>query len=203
MSSRAARWSDVLSKNKRSKDGAAALYDSWAEEYDATLSEWNYKAPKMCAKLLAKSMEASNAVGPILDVGCGTGMVGKELVAAGITRNELWGCDLSAKSLEVAMKKGMYSKLFHQNLEMVLGCRDRCFAGIICVGVLTYVSEEGTSRLFEEWDRICANGAIIVFSQKTGITRHEAIVKRFSSEGKWKLIKSIMRQRYYNDDTTA
>ena len=59
-------------------DEARALYRDWASTYDAHLENGLlYRAPQRIAETLAEVVEDSAAL--ILDVGCGTGLVGDYL----------------------------------------------------------------------------------------------------------------------------
>ena len=99
------------------KDGLAAqhqsdsssirsLYDEWAPGYEADLAKWGYVAPSVAADLLA-SHASTNA--QIIDVGCGTGLVGSALAAVGF--HDVVGVDGSSVSLDMAAKTGNYRAL--------------------------------------------------------------------------------------------
>ena len=58
----------------------AARYDEWAKGYDDDLASWYYQAPAVVAEtVLSRHPEADS----VLDVGCGTGLVGRALRARG------------------------------------------------------------------------------------------------------------------------
>ena len=61
-----------------STDSAAieAYYDEWAETYDATLKNWDYRTPAEAAATLCAHLKPGTN---ILDVGCGTGMSSKAM----------------------------------------------------------------------------------------------------------------------------
>jgi len=77
------------------------LYDNWADSYEQTLTEWGWEAPKKVASMVARH---GCLTGAIVDVGCGTGMVGEELRAAGCV-GDLVGLDISKQSLSKARAK--------------------------------------------------------------------------------------------------
>ena len=78
----------------------AAHYDGWAESYLADLDRWGYQAPGRVARTVTVQRPQA---GTLLDVGCGTGLVGQALRAAGCGA-ELTGLDISEASLEVAAR---------------------------------------------------------------------------------------------------
>ena len=84
----------------------AARYDEWAQTYEHELiHEWRYQAPVVAARLLADA----GIMRPVLDVGCGTGLVGRFLSETGF--GEIDGIEVSPASLETARASGVYRAL--------------------------------------------------------------------------------------------
>ena len=52
------------------------LYDDWAEGYNANLTAWGYDAPQVGVSYLTGHVDPG---APVLDAGCGTGLVGQHL----------------------------------------------------------------------------------------------------------------------------
>ena len=88
-------------------------YDAWANSYDAELIANGYASPARVAAALATS--ATDLAAPVLDYGCGTGMSGEALIAAGFS--VLDGADPSAEMLRVAEAKGVYRSLVQLDLD--------------------------------------------------------------------------------------
>ncbi|TSA54041.1 MAG: class I SAM-dependent methyltransferase [Actinobacteria bacterium] len=98
-----------------------ALYRNWASTYDADFAQRNkYVYPKGIATICAGLVEASSSL-TILDIGCGTGIVGtclSELISASI----IDGVDISLEMLHVASTKlrvdtkPVYGQLFEADL---------------------------------------------------------------------------------------
>jgi len=84
-----------------------ALYDDWAAQYDDDLASQGYVTPARCAATLATSPLPKDA--PMLDMGCGTGLLGRALAAQGFTQID--GADVSAGMMEEARKSGGYGRL--------------------------------------------------------------------------------------------
>ena len=82
-------------------------YDDWAATYDAEIGENGYQTPARLARLLADVVVNKSA--PVLDFGCGTGISGLALKAAGF--DVLDGLDISAGMLDGARDKGIYRNL--------------------------------------------------------------------------------------------
>ena len=78
--------SRALNETPRTKAGALTLYDAWAPSYDQTLLSWGYEGPACTAALLRRfGQPGALADEPLLDCGCGTGLVAEALQAAAIT----------------------------------------------------------------------------------------------------------------------
>ncbi|MFV2052833.1 class I SAM-dependent DNA methyltransferase [Aliiroseovarius sp. YM-037] len=82
------------------------LYDDWSESYDAEIAENGYQTPDRIADALRQFADRDTV---ILDFGCGTGLSGEALKAAGFTMID--GVDLSADMLAEAKAKGVYRDL--------------------------------------------------------------------------------------------
>ena len=76
----------------------------------------------------------------VLDVGCGTGLVGRELRARGYG-GRLHGLDLSQASLDIARESGGYDALERADLQQPLPLEDDAVDAVVCVGVMTYLPD--------------------------------------------------------------
>ena len=110
------------------------LYRDWAETYDEHLeSGLGYRAPELLSSMLSRVV--SNFESKILDVGCGTGLVGSSLSTLGYTN--LDGLDFSLDMLEVAREKRVYKNLIQADLNKKLKVKDAIYDAIICCGTFT------------------------------------------------------------------
>ena len=106
------------------------IYDTWAKTYDEYIKKQKYTGPNELVEHLYMLIyerehediqydtmfNKENAKINILDFGCGTGLVGKEI------RNKmiiacLDGIDISNKMLTECSKKKCYNKLFNINIQ--------------------------------------------------------------------------------------
>ncbi len=118
-----------------SDEETKTFYKDWAQTYDDTMVDGlGYLTPIKAVKLLAEYLPHKTA--RILDVGTGTGLVGKELAALGYTNID--GMDYSAPMLEMARKRGVYDQLFEADLNETLVLDDNSYHAIICVGTFTH-----------------------------------------------------------------
>lgn len=138
----------------------AALYDRWADTYDAEMAAAGYRHPSIALALLARHLPRGAT--PVLDAGCGTGLVGEWLGIVGYPQVE--GLDISPGMLARAEQKGAYARLHNLALGGPLPFADGHFAGIVSAGVFTtgHVGAEGLDELI----RICRKGGAIVLTVK-------------------------------------
>jgi len=90
----------------RSPEETRDLYTNWADRYDADVTGAGYATPARLAKALAG--KAPDLSAPILDFGCGTGLSGQALKAAGFTTID--GTDITPGMLAQAAATGTYRK---------------------------------------------------------------------------------------------
>ncbi|MEM9491161.1 MAG: methyltransferase domain-containing protein [Myxococcota bacterium] len=109
----------------------AIRYDAWAHSYDGSM-EGQYDSPERAAEQLARHVTDKST--QILDVGCGTGLVGQALASAGYT--QLHGLDMSREMLKVAEQKQCYSRLFQ--FDLVADADVEPYPAIVAVGCVTY-----------------------------------------------------------------
>ena len=112
----------------KSPDDVAALYDGWAETYDAEMSVAGYRHPSVGLSLLTRYLPKGAA--PLLDAGAGTGLMGEWLGIVGYPQVE--GLDISEGMLARAAQKGHYSALHKLALGGILPFEDEAYAGIVC-----------------------------------------------------------------------
>lgn len=147
----------------RGADEVAALYDRWAETYDAEMARAGYRHPSICLALLARHVPRGAV--PVLDAGAGTGLVGEWLGIVGYPHVE--ALDLSEGMLAVAARKGAYRALHRLALGGPLPFADAHFAAVVSAGVFTtgHVGAEGLDELV----RIVRPGGAIVLTVKTSL----------------------------------
>ncbi len=116
----------------RDAESTRRLYDDWAESYEAELSTNGYATPGRCADALAAQV-TDNSV-PVLDFGCGTGLSGRALRAAGFLRID--GVDLSPDMLKLAREKGIYRKLDVIEADAPLPIQPGSYDAICAAGVI-------------------------------------------------------------------
>jgi len=140
--------------DRKNKEEVEDLFREWAETYDEELEGYSYVAPQRGAAMLALHVKDHDA--KVIDVGCGTGLVGSALADVGFT--DVDGLDLSIKMLDQARAKGVYKELFLADLTGLTDVPDDVYEAAICVGAFTYghVGPEGIDEVL----RIVTPGGI-------------------------------------------
>jgi len=173
---------DWLHKGTSDVGEVADRYDEWAQHYDDDLASWSYQAPAVVAETV---VSRSPAVGSALDVGCGTGLVGRALRAQGFA-GELFGLDISLASLEIARQCGAYDSLDHADLQQRLAFEDDSVDAVLCVGVMTYLPE--VEAVWREFARVARPGGLVVTTQREDLWHSRtcpAVVERLRQDGVW------------------
>ena len=108
------------------------LYRDWAATYDEEISANGYASPVRTAEALVKC--GATLDGPVLDIGCGSGVSGLFLRDAGFT--ELHGSDFSPEMLALAKDKSIYQSLHQADLRDPFEFVTEPFPVIAAIGVL-------------------------------------------------------------------
>lgn len=173
---------DWLKQSSTDPREVADRYDDWAKGYDDDLSSWSYQAPEVVAETVVSRHPGARSV---LDVGCGTGLVGQALRARGFT-GTLRGLDISQSSLAVAGERGVYDSLEAADLQQRLPVDDESVDAVVCVGVMTYLPEVET--MWRELARVVTPGGVVVVTQRDDLWDEracQAIVDRMQDDGIW------------------
>jgi len=178
-------YKDLDVHKSQNDDQIKNVYDEWADHYDddndallGTVSQPN------CVKLLSKHLQDKQAA--LIDVGCGTGLVGHYLSQAGFDNFD--GIDISQEMLDQAKKRG-YRQLLTGSLNDSLPIADNAYDACLCVGVFTHghVSASGLTELL----RITAQGGYICFTINEGVYDDygfEAEMARLEHEKRWSIL---------------
>lgn len=122
------------------------LYARWAATYESDFVALNqYVIPDRVAEIFVDA--AGRVKGPLLDVGCGTGLVAVALVCGTAADGVDWvidGVDISPEMLAVSAAKTrpdgrpLYRRLIEADLTASAGIADGSFAGVLSAGTFTH-----------------------------------------------------------------
>lgn len=121
-------------------DANRELYSSWAETYESGfVVDSGYVYPQQVAEVFSAGFADHSQ--PVLDVGCGTGVVGGELARRGVSVID--GIDITAEMLAEASTKThndrpVYRQLIEADLTGRIELADRTYAGIVSAGTFTH-----------------------------------------------------------------
>ena len=171
----------------KSKEKVLDYYDNWTkkEQYNKDMVVWNYKAPQNTASLLNK--HATDKKINILDAGCGTGLVGKELKKYGYSN--LTGVDFSQSMLDL-IPTGIYHTIDLIDLNEPLKYEDNTFDAIMCVGTFTYGHVK--AHVLNEFIRIVNYQGLICFTINEGIYKEYEFDKKINeltTNNQWEIIE--------------
>ncbi len=115
-------------------DDNRELYAKWAATYeDDFVAARGYEYHLRVAELL---VAGDRPTGPVLDVGCGTGVVGVALRERGVEAID--GVDISPEMLDQAASKGVYRQLLEADLTVGMDVADDTYAGLTSSGTFTH-----------------------------------------------------------------
>ena len=161
------------------------VYEEWSKNYDSDNDHLlGTVSQPQCVKLVEKELKDKSA--EMIDIGCGTGLVGEHLKAFGFKNFD--GIDISEKMLELAKARG-YRKLLLGSLNEKLPLDDNSYDVTFCVGVFTHghVMSDRVSELI----RITKPGGLICFTVNEGVFEKygfkNTIVKN-EKEKKWEVL---------------
>lgn len=141
-----------------SREALTQVYDEWAGSYDAHAGKRNSAQPKAVAKMLVDVLEDKST--SVLDVGAGTGLIGKLLKERGYL--DLSAFDPSQKMLDMAKGKGIYQTYHKGYLGDPLPFTDNSFDAIVASGIFTVGHVDAT--VFPELNRILRVAGKMIFS---------------------------------------
>jgi len=153
--------------NLESPDDNRRLYKSWATTYDDDfVASHGYSYPKAVAEVfLQHSTEADL---PLLDVGCGTGLVGAGLTGNGqreYLAGQIIGLDISPEMLAVAADRlddagdRIYVELIEADLTKALELPSERFGAVVSSGTFTH-GHVGVEAL-DELIRVVRSGGLL------------------------------------------
>jgi predicted TPR repeat methyltransferase len=161
-------------------------YADWAATYDAETASLGYLLPFLITAWVARYVPIGE--GPLLDVGCGTGLSGPSLQALGY--GDMAGLDLSDEMLAVAAGRGTYGELKQAMLGETLPWPDGHFRAFFSTGVFT-IGHAPASGLYD-LVRITQAGGHAIFTVRDQVFESGGFRKVFDDlegQGKWRPVE--------------
>ncbi len=166
-------------------------YDDWAENYDETLKLWNYQAPKKSIKFLKETLTIKPK--NILDLACGTGLFGIELKKI-YPKSNIYGSDISKKSLKISSGKKIYIKLKNKNFEELHYFNTK-FDLISLIGSMTYC--KNFKKLFANINKNIKKKGFVLFTHRVDLWKQQDFFNILTTYQKTFKITKISRPLNY------
>ena len=176
-------YKDLSLDDQQNDTKLKQVYREWASAYDydndhklGTVSQ-----PKSVKLLLS---QVKDKAVKIIDIGCGTGLVGKHLKAQGFYNFD--GLDISDEMLQIARQRG-YQKLYSGSLNKKLPIADNSYDCVMCIEDIR-PSMPGRTK----------PGGFLCFTINEGVFRKyefEETIKEFEINFKWSVI-SLFKDDY-------
>lgn len=118
-----------------------AVFDGYADRFDPHLVSLGYRAPGLIRAALVRhpAIVAGERLGPVLDLGCGTGLVA--VAISDLPVGPIVGVDVSPRMLAFATAKQLYAELREIDLMHLLTEDIACWRLIIAADVFCYFGE--------------------------------------------------------------
>lgn len=189
---------EMVKHGNFTQDNIAEHYNDLSAHYEQIYLRAGWHDPLKCAELAKTCVGDAAPNSEVMDMGCGTGLVGQYLKEKDFTK--VVGIDASAGMIEKAKEKQSYSELH----ELFLGRPDTFpkefhnrFDVITASGILA----EGhlDNKVFDEMLMALKVGGYAVFATRTMyLTQYNYIEKinELNQTGKWKLVHEVTFDRY-------
>lgn len=180
-----------------------AVFDQYAETFDKHLVDsLNYRIPAEMADAVKRFVTKSGL--DILDLGCGTGLVGEQLAPL---KRTMTGVDLSPKMLDKARQRGIYDKLIQAELIQFLNTQSATYDVAVCADVFIYIGDlapvfRGVRRALKENGVFCfsleaSTESDVVVRESFRFAHSAAYIKRLAQENRFaveELTPTVIRQ---------
>jgi predicted TPR repeat methyltransferase len=158
------------------------VFDGYADRFETHLISLGYRIPGAIRSMLQAhpKIAAGLAVGPVLDLGCGTGLVA--LAIGDLPLGPFTGVDLSPRMLDHARVKRLYAELREADIVTDLAEQTQRWPLIVAADVLCYFGalEEILAVVHQ---RLETNGWF-VFSVEEMLPDHDGVIP---GNGNWAL----------------
>ena len=139
------------------------LFDDYAYRFnDALVNNLQYNLPFVIKKLILKSSNEKSIYQNSIDLGCGTGLAGKDL--RDISTN-LIGIDISENMVSEAEKLNIYDTLIVGDIVEKLNASHDKFDLLVALDVLIYIGD--VQSIFQAVHYSCKPDSLFIFSVET------------------------------------
>ena len=187
MSNKPSTVLEKLAAYEAAKLSTQPLYDEWSQSYEQDLvGDLGYTGHLIAANALAGI--APDKAASIIDIGCGTGLVGQELTALGYTHID--GIDIAEEMLNVARPKAIYGKLVWGDLMKTTTIETGAYQAAVCAG--SFAPGHLGPECYPEIIRMVQPGSpIVIFMNGAHFVEdgYQAHIDRLEQSGVWTVIE--------------
>jgi predicted TPR repeat methyltransferase len=187
-----------------SQDTISQKYDELCRNYEEVYNTVGWPDPSKCAEFLISL--GFTADSEVLDMGCGTGLVGKYLKEkSGAETVKIIGVDASDGMIEKCLSKGIYTEVRNfmlcspDNFTANQADLVERFDFVTASGLLA--EGHATPAVFDEMILSLKKGGYAIFTSRTEymepLKYQEGIDQRVA-EGKWEFVDSVTYEKYSN-----
>jgi predicted TPR repeat methyltransferase len=173
-----------------------AVFDGYADRFEPHLLSLGYRVPGMFRTALLRHprIAAGQQVGPVVDLGCGTGLAA--LAIADLPVGPLIGVDVAPRMLAQAGKKAIYAELHEADaMQFLSGVGAAHYPLIIAADVLCYFG--ALEDLFSAAHAAMTPGGWLVGSVEELLPDHDGMIP-VNANGAW----ALQRQGRYAHNPT-
>ena len=160
-------------------DYQRTLFDGAADQFESHLISLGYRTPGLLRRYVIDFATMAN-VGPVLDLGCGTGLVA--LALSDLPVGPFTGIDLSPRMLDRARAKALYSTLREARLPDALHEETGLWRLILAADVLCYFG--ALDEMFDAVRERLRPGGRFMFSVEELLPDHDGTIR---GNGDWAL----------------
>ena len=187
MSNKPSTVLDKLAECEAANISTQPLYDEWSQTYEQDLVDnLGYTGHLIAAKALAEF--APDKAASIIDIGCGTGLVGQSLKALGY--GHIDGIDFSEEMLNVARPKGIYRKLVSGDLMKKTVIETNAYQAAVCAG--SFAPGHLGPECYPKIIRLVAPGSpIVIFMNGAHFVEddYQSHIDRLEQSKVWKIVE--------------
>jgi predicted TPR repeat methyltransferase/thioredoxin-like negative regulator of GroEL len=180
------------------EDFVRTLFDGSADRFEAHIIGLGYSVPGLIRRHVMEFAAVANT-GPVLDLGCGTGLVA--LALSDLPLGPFTGIDVSPRMLEQAGAKGLYATLREARLPAALYEDPASWRLILAADVLTYFG--ALTEMFRAVFNRMRPGARFIFSLEELLPDHDGTIP---GDGEWapgRLGRHVHAASYVASETAA
>ena len=163
------------------------LYDEWSQTYEQDLvGNLGYTGHLIAARALAEF--APDKTASIIDIGCGTGLVGQTLKA--LDYGHIDGIDFSEEMLNVARPKAIYQRLVSGDLMKKTVIETNAYQAAVCAG--SFAPGHLGPECYPEIIRLVAPGSpIVIFMNGAHFVEddYQSHIDRLEQSKVWKIVE--------------